>query len=79
MKERIMSNKLSDARRSLIRAQESTRQRLDDLESERRELKASLRSLDAALKALGKSKRGRTSRRPAFEEEPDNETAIDAS
>ena len=47
-----MSNKLSDARRSLIRAKESAQARLQQLENERREIKASLKSLDAALKAI---------------------------
>ena len=50
-----MANKLSDARRSLLRAKESATKRLAELENERREIKASLKSLDAALKALGRS------------------------
>jgi hypothetical protein len=48
-----MANKLADARRSLIRAKESAKQRLQEIENERREIRASLKSLDAALKALG--------------------------
>jgi hypothetical protein len=50
-----MANKLTDARRSLIRAQEAAQKRLEEIERERREIKASLKSLDAALKALGVS------------------------
>ena len=50
-----MANKLADARRSLIRAQEAAQKRLKEIENERREIRASLKSLDAALKALGGS------------------------
>ena len=50
-----MANKLADARRSLIRAQESAKKRLEELENERRQIKASLKSLGAALKALSRS------------------------
>ena len=75
-----MANKLADARRSLIRAQESAKKRLEELDNERRETKASLKSLDAALKALGKSNRERLSNRPTVNnDEPDGEAAIDAS
>ena len=45
--------KLSDARRSLLRAKESAKKRLQQLDAERREIKSSLKSLDLALKALG--------------------------
>lgn len=44
--------KLADARRSLVRAKEAAQQRLVQLENERREVKVSIKSLDAALKAL---------------------------
>ena len=50
-----MPIKLADARRSLIRAKDSAKKRLEELDIERREIKASLKSLDAALKALGRS------------------------
>lgn len=50
-----MANKIADARRSLIRAKESAEQRLVEINKERREIRASLKSLDAALKALGGS------------------------
>jgi len=75
-----MANKLADARRSLIRAQESAKKRLEELDNERREIRASLKSLDAALKALGRSNRGRAIRRPTVNDgEPDIEAAIGAS
>jgi hypothetical protein len=54
-----MANKIADARRSLIRAKESAEQRLVELDKERREIRASLRSLDAAIKALGGSNKAR--------------------
>lgn len=60
-----MSYKLADARRSLVRAQEAAKKRLADLDAERREIKASIKSLDAALKALEKSSRKQVDRRPA--------------
>lgn len=47
-----MADKLSDARRSLEKAKESAQRRLTDIETERREIKASLKSLDAAIRAL---------------------------
>ena len=50
-----MANKLADARRSLIRAKESAEQRLVEIDKERREIRASLKSLDAAIKAIGGS------------------------
>ena len=73
-----MANKLADARRSLIRAQESAKKRLEVLENESREIKASLKSLDAALKALGRPNRTRSiSRRASGQDEPTRETADD--
>ena len=48
-----MSDKLPEAIRSLQRAQESARRRLVEIDTERREVKARLKSLEAALKALG--------------------------
>ena len=44
--------KLNDARRSLERARESALERLRQIEEERREIKSSVKSLNAALKAL---------------------------
>ena len=49
-----MANKLADARRSLARAKDAAKKRLEELDVERREIKASLKSLDAAMKALGR-------------------------
>ena len=51
-----VGNKLDDARRSLQRAKEATNRRLREIESERNELKATLKSLDAAIRALGRPK-----------------------
>ena len=66
-----MANKLADARRSLVRAKESALERLRELENERREIKASLKTLDAALKALGRTDRTANSRQPqAVQAEP---------
>jgi len=50
-----MAKHLSDARRSLVRAKEAANKRLEELEAERREVKASLKSLDAALKLFARS------------------------
>ena len=50
-----MASRLSDARRSLQKAKESAQSRLVELDQERREIRTSLKSLDAALKALGNS------------------------
>ena len=47
-----MSAKFTDAVRSLERARESAKRRLDELDQERTDIKASLKSLDAALKTL---------------------------
>ena len=60
-----MAHRLADARRSLVRAQESARKRLEDIERERREIRASLKSLDAALKALGTFGERSASNRPS--------------
>ena len=40
-----MAHKMNDARRSLVRAKESAVARLQEIENERREIKASLKSL----------------------------------
>ena len=50
-----MANSLNDARRSLERAKELANKRLLELDNERREIKSSLKSLDAALKVLDRS------------------------
>ena len=60
-----MANKLADARQSLLRAREAAQKRLQELDRERRETKASLKSLDAALAALDKSYRTRIRSRTA--------------
>ena len=72
-----MANKLADARQSPPRAQESTLRRLEELEGERREIKASLKSLAAALKALEKSKRKHATDQTARDDEPCDEAPID--
>ena len=48
--------KLNDARRSLERARESALERLRQIEEERCEIKSSVKSLNAALKALKATK-----------------------
>jgi len=55
-----MANKLADARQSLLRAREAAQKRLEELDHERRETRASLKSLDAAIAALDKSSRRQT-------------------
>ena len=60
-----MANKLADARQSLLRAREAAQKRLQELDRERRETKASLKSLDAALAALDKSNQTQIRRRTA--------------
>ena len=40
-----------------MRAKEAAKQRLEEIENERKELRASLKSLDAALKAITKPSR----------------------
>ena len=47
--------KLTEARRSLENAKESALARLQQIDEERRGIKASIRSLDSALRALTKS------------------------
>ena len=51
-----MAHKLDDARRSLVRAKKAAQARLEQLGAERQEIKTSMKSLDAALRALGVSK-----------------------
>ena len=48
-----MTNQLTDAVRSLLRTKEKAETRLEEIDKERREIKASLKSLDSALRALG--------------------------
>ena len=77
-----MADKLADAHRSLIRATEAAKKRLEELGDERREIKASLRSLEADLKALGRSNRRRATSRPVVDVDddgPDSKAASDAS
>ena len=75
-----MAHQLVNARRSLLRAQESAKKRLEELEHERREIKASLKSLDAALKALGRPNRKRaTSQAVVDDVELVRQSRIDAS
>ena len=72
-----MANKIADARRSLIRAKESAEQRLVEIDKERREIRASLKSLDAAIKALGGSNKAQdVEKRPAKPSQ--NEPEFDA-
>jgi prefoldin subunit 5 len=47
-----MSNQLSDAVRSLERAKEKAVRRLEELDLERREVRASIKRLDSAIKSL---------------------------
>ena len=63
-----MANKITDARRSLIRAKEAAEQRIVVIENERREIRASLKSLDAALKALGRSSQPQQQEKPLLDE-----------
>jgi len=55
-KDSTVMAKLNDARRSLERAKESALGRLKQIEEERREIKSSVKSLNAALKALVNTK-----------------------
>lgn len=73
-----MANKLTDARRSLVRAKQAAQQRLEDIENEKREIKASLRSLEAALKALSKTTQPKTAPKQEDEERdgPDEPQSI---
>ena len=76
-----VANKLTDARRSLVRAKQAAQQRLEDIENEKREIKASLRSLEAALKALSKTTRPKAATRQADEvpaDSTDQETNPDS-
>lgn len=67
-----MANKIADARRSLIRAKEAAEQRLVEIDEERREIRASLKSLDAAIKALGRSNKAQSiNKRPPAEPSQD--------
>ncbi len=59
-----MANTMADARRSLVRAREAAEKRIFELDVERREIKASLKSLDAALKALERSKKPQRRKQP---------------
>lgn len=56
--------KLTEARRSLENAKESALARLQQIDEERRDIKASIRSLDSALKALTKSGSGASDSSP---------------
>lgn len=47
-----MAGKLNDARRSLQRAKDAAQSRLKELDTERRELRASIKQVNAALRAL---------------------------
>ena len=49
-----MAKKLQEAQRSLLRAKEAAEQRLVEIEDERKELRSSIKSLDAALKAISR-------------------------
>ena len=80
-----MANKLTDAHRSLVRAKEAAKKRLEELDDERREIRASLKSLEAALKALSRQNRRRATSRPVIDvnvdddDEVDSKAAIDGS
>ena len=50
-----MSSKLTDARRSLVRAKESAEARLKQLDEERLDIRSSIKSLDAAIKAVAEA------------------------
>ncbi|MEZ6121264.1 MAG: hypothetical protein R3C28_32505 [Pirellulaceae bacterium] len=54
-----MTGKLTEAQRSLVRARQAAQERLEQIDNERREIRASIKSLNAALKALTKPKRQR--------------------
>lgn len=47
-----MAQKITDARRSLVKAIDSTQLRIQELDEERKNLKSSIKSLNAALRAL---------------------------
>ena len=69
-----MANKLPDAKQALIRAKDAAQVRLEELDAERREIKASIRSLTAALKALSKPSRQEPSK-PAADSQPPRHNA----
>lgn len=74
-----MANKLTDAHRSLVRAKEAAKKRLEELDDERHEIKASIKSLDAALKALGRPNRRRATSRPVVDVDDNDELASKAA
>jgi hypothetical protein len=75
-----MAKTLTHAHRSLVRAREAAKKQLAELDKERREIKASLKSLDAALKALGKPSQTRASNRSVADGDvADGEASMDAS
>lgn len=58
-----MAQKITDARRSLVKAIESTQLKIQELDEERKIHKSSIRSLNAALRALdGGAKRSSPTR-----------------
>lgn len=69
-----MANKMTDARRSLVRAKQAAQQRLDALEDEKAEIKGTLRCLEAALKALSKTKQPKAT--PKLADEDDAERHV---
>ena len=71
-----MTSKLTDARRSLVRAKQAAQERLQQLDAERRETRASIKSLDAALKALNKSK-GQRSNTSTGPQNPPSDGPVD--
>ena len=79
MSETAMASKLTDAHRSLVRAKEAAKKRLEELDDERREIRASLKSLEAALKALGRSNRRRATSRPVVDVDDNDELASKAA
>lgn len=70
-----MANKLAGVRQSLIRAREAAQKRLEELDDERREIRASLKSLGAALAALEKSNQKQANRKRAADDEPSKTSA----
>ena len=73
-----MANKLTDAHRSLVRAKEAAKKRLEELDDERREIKASIKSLDAALKALGRQNRRRVTSRRVIDVDVDDDDELNS-
>ncbi len=78
MQEEAMANKLTDAHRSLVRAKEAAKKRLEELDDERREVKASIKSLEAALKALSRQNRRRAVSRPAIDVNVDDDDEVNS-